>query len=207
MMTVSVLESVEPRWQGECCIVVAPGPSLTPDVAEACRGDRVIAVNDAYRRVPFADVLYACDARWWGVHGHCRGFAGEKWSSHGRGNEKLREAGLYGLTVVHGDNGKGFSLDPELIHYGGNGGFQAVNLAILFGACRIVLVGFDMHGSHFFGHHPKPLRNTTNFEKYIKTFEDAAKMLPAHIQIVNGTPGSALKCFPFVDLVPVREAA
>ena len=206
-MTESVLDRVEPRWHGECCIVAAPGPSLTPEVAEACRGDRVIAVNDAYRRLPFADVLYACDARWWGVHGNCNGFAGEKWSSHGRDNQKLKEADLYGLTLVHGGNGKGFSLNPERIHYGGNGGFQAVNLAILFGVHRIVLVGFDMHGSHFFGAHPSPLRNTKSFDRYIKSFEEAAKMLPEHIRIVNATPGSALRCFPFVDLVPMREAA
>lgn len=206
-MVASVLESVEPRWRGECCIVAAPGPSLSPEVAEACRGDRVIAVNDAYRRLPFADVLYACDARWWGVHGHCAGFKGEKWSSHSRDNEKLKEADLYGLTLVKGCNRKGFSLDPEHIHYGGNGGFQAVNLAILFGARRIVLVGFDMSGSHFFGFHPKPLRNTRSFDKYIEEFGAAAKMLPSDIRIVNATPGSALKCFPFVDFLSVQAAA
>jgi hypothetical protein len=203
-----LLERVEPRWQGECCIVAAPGPSLTPEIAEACRGDRVISVNDAYRRLPFADVLYACDAKWWNVHGDCKGFAGEKWSSHdGQGNKKLKEAELYSLKLVCGESRKGFSLDPGRIHYGGNGGFQAVNLAILFGARRIVLVGFDMHGSHFFGPHPGPLRNTRNFEKFINSFGEAARMLPAHIRIVNATPGSALKCFPFVDLVPTREAA
>jgi hypothetical protein len=206
-MAASVLEHVEPRWRGECCIVAAPGPSLTLEVAEACRGDRVIAVNDAYRRLPFADVLYACDARWWGVHGHCAGFAGEKWSSHSRDNQKLKEADRYGLTLVTGCNRKGFSLDPDQIHYGGNSGFQAVNLAILFGAYRIVLIGCDMHGSHFFGPHPTPLRNTSRFDQYIQKFGDAAKMLPSHIKIVNATPDSALMCFPFVDFISARVAA
>lgn len=206
-MTVA-MERVAPRWQGECCIVAASGPSLTAETAEACRGDHVIAVCDAYRRVTFAEVLYASDARWWDHHGDCAGFAGEKWSAHNaRGNDKTRQAEKYGLRLVAGEDGKGFSLDPERIHYGKNSGFQAVNLAILFGAVRIVLVGFDMHGTHFFGAHPKPLRNTTSFAAYIEQFEIAAKRLPRHVEIVNATPGSALKCFPFVDLgMGVSEA-
>jgi hypothetical protein len=51
------------------------------------------------------------------------------------------------------------------------------------------------------------LRNTRSFAGYIQKFEDAAKVLPAHISIVNATPGSALKCFPFVDFIPARVAA
>lgn len=205
----AITETAAPRWRGECCIVAASGPSLTTDVAEACRGDHVIAVNDAYRRLPFADVLYASDARWWDHHGNCTGFRGEKWSAHNpKGNDKRKQAQAYGLRLVAGEDGNAFSLDPDRIRYGGNSGFQAVNLAILFGATRIVLLGFDMHGTHFFGPHAGPLRNTTSFEKYIANFTAAAKKLPAYIRIVNATPGSALKCFPFVDLgLPVEVAA
>lgn len=218
----AVLERVEPRWKGEVCIVAATGPSLTPELAEACRGDRIIAVSDAYRLLPFADVLYSCDARWWDHHQNCGGFAGEKWSSHDdKGNRKEVQQQKFGLRLVRGapgttGTGKNtqhrFSDDPEVIHYGGNSGFQAVNLAIHFGAARIVLVGFDMRMAkgkvHFFGSHPKGLPNTTNFASFAARFEQAARSLPSGIEIVNGTPGSALKCFSFVDLgVPVRIAA
>lgn len=186
-------------------MVAATGPSLTPKVAEAVRGHRCIAVNDAYKLLPFSDVLYACDGSWWNVHAGCPGFAGEKWSSHGTGyNDKLATAQKYGLQLVSGAEKEGFSLEPSLIYYGSNSGFQAVNLAILFGATRIVLVGFDMSvrsgKRHFFGDHPAPLRNSANYANFIRPFERAAKTLPSHITILNATPGSALRCFPMVKL-------
>jgi hypothetical protein len=215
------LERIEPRWQGQCVIVAATGPSLTPAVAEQCRGDLIIAVNDAYRLLPFADVLYACDAKWWDLHQNCGGFSGEKWSTHdAKGNDKRKQAEAYGLRLVRGAPGTvrigqrteyRFSTDPEVIHYGGNSGFQAVNLAMLFGAARIVLVGFDMrmvgNSPHFFGSHPKPLSNTTNYASFIARFDQAAGAMPPGVEIVNATKDSALKCFPFISLEPLPMAA
>jgi hypothetical protein len=66
---------------------------------------------------------------------------------------------------------------------------------------RVVLVGFDMHGTHFFGTHPSPLRNTGNFSGFIQRFERAAKSLPYGVEIINATPGSALTCFERLSLV------
>lgn len=108
------------------------------------------------------------------------------------------------MNLIGGKDGEGFSFDPEVIHYGSNSGFQAVNLAILMGATRIVLVGFNM-GSidgkrHFFGDHPRGLRNTNTYNNFLRAFNRAAKLLPPHIQILNATPNSALTCFPRIDL-------
>ncbi len=166
----------------------------------------VVAVNDAYMLLPFADVLYACDAKWWDVHRGAAGFAGEKWSSHGIGsNDKLKAAERWGLKVMLGAARPGFSFGPGIIHYGSNSGFQAVNLALQLGATRIVLVGFDMRPAgdgrrHFFGDHPPPLRNPSSFDGFIRAFEEAAKLLPPYIEIRNATPGSALECFASVNL-------
>jgi hypothetical protein len=197
------------------CVVAASGPSLTQQVAQACRWAPVVAVNDAYRLFPFARVLYACDARWWEVHQGCPAFSGEKWSSHGeaariRHNDKRAAAEKFGLSLVRGRDGDGFSFEPGVIHYGSNSGFQAINLALQMGARRIVLVGFDMHannGRHFFGDHPAPLRNNASYANFIKPFERAAKKLPAGIEIFNATPGSALRCFPMVNLHDIAAPA
>lgn len=190
------------RWSE--CVVAATGPSLTPEVAETVRGRRVIAVNDAYRLLPFADVLYACDAAWWDVHAGCPGFAGEKWSCHGtdKHNNKRAAAEKYGLRLVQGHTREGFCLDGA-VHYGSNSGFQAINLALLFGCTRILLVGFDMRVNgkrHFFGSHPEPLNNNVSYTTFVPFFERAAKTLPAGIEILNCTPNSALTCFPLVDI-------
>ena len=68
-----------------------------------------------------------------------------------------------------------------------------------------MLLGVDMHGTHYFGKHPeqdekgrKLLRNTSpkKFEAHIKQF-DKWRGPP---EIVNCTPGSSLKRFRFSDI-------
>jgi hypothetical protein len=204
---------IEKRWLGAKCIVAATGPSLTPAVAERCQAaatHRLIAVNDAYKLLPKADILYACDSAWWAHHKGCKGFAGEKWSSHdfnqGRLNDKLNTAQAYDLHLVDGVHAEaeGFSFNPERIHYGANSGFQAINLALLFGVAEVVLVGFDMRAvegkQHFFGNHPRPLNNPNMYPTFLENFTIAARLLPPSIRIVNATPNSALTCFPSATL-------
>lgn len=222
-----IRERIERVWQGRTAIVAATGPSLTAEVAESCRMARVrhnaavMAVSDAWRLMPWADALYASDAAWWNLH-KGTDFAGEKWSAHhDNGNDKLDVARKYGLHLVAGKTDPGFSFDPACIHYGGNSGFQAVNLTILFGAARILMVGFDMRmvavrtgqgiteKRHFFGDHAPPLRNQSSYENFIKAFDKAARKLRSRVEIVNCTSGSALRCFPMRDLTEAlrREMA
>lgn len=203
--------SVERSW---ICpvIVAATGPSLTKEVAWACRrarwfdGWRIVAVNDAHRLLPLADALYACDERWWDAYAGVMDFPGEKWTTHEDGPEhtncKESIAEKYGLRCVRGRGGDTFSTDQEVIHYGSNSGFQAVNLALLKGATRVVLVGFDMRlvgdKRHFFGDHPEPLHNRADYRDFIKPFQRAAQN--CRVPIVNCTPGSALDAFPMAEL-------
>jgi len=182
--------------------VAAPGPSLVP-VHEG----PVVVVQDAWRTIPWADVLYGCDPSWWRYHKGTE-FKGEKWSTHegpeGSTNDKAEAQRLWGVRCVKGVSGAGFSLDPSVIHYGDNSGFQAINLAILFGCKHIILVGFNMQKvggkSHNFGEHPPELLSGTTYLPFVRHFEQAAKMLPQHIRIVNATPDSALTCFPMMTL-------
>ena len=202
-----MVEAVKPNSDWLACIVAAPGPSLSPEAARAIHasGLPVLAVNDAYKRLPFADLLYACDAIWWHVRDGAREFTGEKWSSIGlpgrfMTNDKRREQIDYGLRLVYGDDRPRFSTDPALIHYGSNSGFQAVNLALHLGARHIVLAGFDMSGTHFFGAHEQPLRVTGSYVSFIRAFNEAAKHLPDGVRIINGNLISALHCFPKLEL-------
>lgn len=200
------LERIRPVFAGRRVIVAASGPSLTQEVAELCRDETVIAINDAWRLLPWAKVLYACDASWWQHHQGCPEFAGEKWTSHGLRpmNDKSQIPAAWGLHIVRGELRPGFSLDAAVIHYGYNSGFQAGNLAFLMGGDPIVLIGFDLRQvdgqAHFFGEHPRPLRRTSDYAPFVRAFETASRKLPAGVRIFNATPGSALKCFPSVDL-------
>lgn len=193
-------------------IVAAPGPSLTPEVAALCRGN-VLAVNDAYRRLPDATAMYAADREFWNVRKGCPDFRGDKWTvrireiRNKRGRKVYPEyqnaevISRYGLNVIEARPlREGFCFDPGFIHLGKNSGFQAVNLAIEFGGNPIIMVGFDMHGTHFFGPHVYPLRQRGNFQYWIPEFEKAAKALPPGLRIINATLGSALTCFPIMTL-------
>ena len=202
-------QEVRKDWNAPV-IVAASGPSLTKDVAWACRTARwfgpyrIVAVSDAYRLLPLADILYSCDSFWWDKHDGVKEFKGEKWSSQGddksHNDDKRDCADKHGLRLVRGRAGAGFSTDQSYINYGSNSGFQAVNLALLKGATKIVLVGFDMrvvnNKTHFFGSHPPGLRDNTQFQGFIKAFEQTKPTVP----IINATPGSALKCFPMMEL-------
>jgi hypothetical protein len=170
----------------------------------------VIACQDAWRRLPWAEVMYGCDDRWWNVHEGCPDFRGEKWSAHGdaQNNDKREVARKYGVRLLAGAAGRGFSYDPCLIHYGDNSGFQTLNLAILMchRPATLVLVGFNMGGpGHFFGDHPPGLTNQQNYAKWVHHFDKAAKTLPPDVKIINSTPDSMLKCFPFLELEQALE--
>lgn len=218
------LELIRPQWAGRPCIVAAPGPSLSPEVIRHCRiarmveGWKILAVQDAYKALPYADAMYGCNPEWWLWHKSCDGFCGQKWTSHESNsshcneklavNDKLGQsiADAYGLRVCGGTSGDEFSFDPAFIRYGSNSGFQAINLALLFGCTWIVLVGFDMRyvgsKSHFFGDHPAELMQIKDeqYRNFIPRFTIAARKLPSDITIINATPESAMTCFPMMTL-------
>lgn len=182
-------------WAGETAFIFGSGPSLSAEQVDAVKGQaRVIAVNNSYQLAPWADLLYACDYRWWA---HYRPeFAGLKVSQDARAEE-------FGALRVPSVDEPGLSLDPLRIHQGGNGGYQAINLAVLLGAKRIALLGFDMQGGHWHGRHPKGLNNPEqgNFARWIQAFDGMAPDLgKAGVEVINCTPGSALRCFPMVTL-------
>jgi hypothetical protein len=186
------------RW-----IIAGSGPSLTPAVAEQLREQRVIAVNDAYKLLPFAVALYAADADWWDHNQGAQDFAGEKWSCWTVAHEiqaRKRIAKAWGVKLISGYRGAVFSKDPSRVAYGLHSGFQATGIAIHRGASFIVLVGFDMRGTHFFGEHQRPLRQRPSFGKWISVWEQAMRSLPQGLRIVNATPGSALLPVPYMDL-------
>lgn len=71
--------------------------------------------------------------------------------------------------------------------------------AVELGAARVLLLGFDMRGAHYFGPHRAPLKNTdaARFEKFKRQF---AAYRPPGVEIINCTPGSALSCYPLGQL-------
>lgn len=92
------------------------------------------------------------------------------------------------------------------IGWGGNGGFHALNLAIQFGARRIVLVGYDMrvdHGTHWHGDHPKGMNNpaAVNVKRWRQVLDAQAGLLKEMgVEVLNASAVSALEAYPKMTL-------
>jgi len=196
-------------WRGETVAIFGSGESFSVKDAEFLRGKvKIIVVNDTFRFIPWADLLYACDPDWWMTYYEphiwvpdgkyyegAKAFPGLKVTQNKKTAEALK------IHWVPSVEDEGFSFNLNYIHQGKNSGFQALNLAILMGAKRILLFGFDMKGRHFFGDHPTGLTKTSPYGDFMKAFVLAAPMLEERrIQVINCSYDSALNCFPKKDV-------
>lgn len=191
---------VERLWPGETVAILGGGPSLTRADVDALRGVcRVIAINKAYELAPWADVMYAADAKFWNWEHGAPAFTGPKYAIEASDPimwpdvQVLRNTGVTGLE-----------LEPTGLRTGYNSGYQSVGLAYHFGAARILLLGFDLkvgaNGlSHWHGDHPD--RQPSPYGAMLEAFPSIAQPLKdAGVEVINCTPGSALKCFPMSTL-------
>lgn len=214
------------EWEGATVAIIGGGPSVTRQHVEMVRGLRVIAVNAAYLWAPWADILYAADSHFWADHAagvdipvlemtaadvraRFTAFEGERCTIQGSGNNVTDPA----VHVLRRVDHWGLSRDPAALADGRNSGFHALNLAILAGAARVLLLGFDgapVRGrTHWHGGH----RRATPAEAYplyAKAMSESARDIRAlGVEVINCSPGSVIDAFPIVELaaaLPFRRA-
>lgn len=182
-----------PDWSGQVAIIVGGGPSAAQANLYARRA-RIITVNNGYILAPHADVAYACDARWWREHNGLPWFKGLKISQDQGARQSFTDVHL--VNAMRGSD-EILLDDRGVIGWGGNGGFQAINLAAQFGVKQIRLVGFEMSyewGEHWHAPHPWELpAKEANVARHRRAVDAAADTLrAAGIDPVNMTPQSAL---------------
>lgn len=219
---------VLPAWRGLTVAILAGGPSLNRGQVETVKAARetgslrVAAVNDAYLLAPWADVHYAADVKWhrWHTEGIAKPMLGltasdvrSAWASFGGqrcsiayGGEYLHDERVHILRNAHEPiHGKGLSLDPERLVTGRNSGFQALNLATLAGATKVILLGFDGGASadgrtHWHGGHQSP-QSPAVYRHFRDAMSSAERDLEAAgVTVVNCSPGSMINSFPKVSL-------
>lgn len=196
------------RWPaGTVCVLVASGPSLTVEqlhpvrIAREADACRVIVVNDCWKLAPWADVLYACDKRWWDKK---RPQGASAFGGLGV-TQDYDAAEAYGLVYVPSHSGRGLNRTPWATNQGLNSGYQAINLAYHFGASRMLLLGYDMQAtggkSHWFGDHPPGLQVPSPYKQFAERFVELARDLQAAgVAVVNCSAETALTCFPRGDI-------
>lgn len=105
-------------------------------------------------------------------------------------NQVLVRAKVNDLITERGELGSGH-----------NSGFQALNLALQFGARRMVLVGYDCslrQGAHWHGKHTSGLNNPTqagvdNWRAHLDRQAPLLKLLGVDVRLAS--PGSTLQCY------------
>lgn len=172
--------------------VVASGASVTAEMIDKVRDMRkegklsgIIAVsNVGLDLMPDADALVSHDTKWWATH-------------------RDRTKNFKNPKYCRGTMTNTVKFIPNIIA-GCNSGLMAMEVAYkIYNADMIILLGFDMHGTHYFGRHPEGLKNTTEkrFEEHIAQFD--TWVYPC--KVINCTPNSALKKFECKSLKEVAN--
>lgn len=177
------------KWQGRTVVCIASGPSLTPEDCELVRksGHLVVVTNTTFRLCPWADVLYGFDARWWKQYEEeLKDFRGEKLSASGVSEN--------------------YGAHKQAIGYR-NSGVCAIALAMVRGASKVVMLGYDVGfwegRKHWHEDYPD-LPNAHTIAEWPSQFAHLAKQARLRgVEIVNASRRTALGCFP---LVPLEEA-
>jgi len=212
---------------GGTVVCIASGPSLKAEDVDYVKGKAtVIAINDAVRLAPWADVVYSSDKRW--MMANCKklqSHPGIKVRVHAKHDIPTsrpvdgrhcpdcrlrlptgRPCWCAGIVTLKNAGYTGLSLDPEAIVAPDNSGSSAINVAVHLGAKRILLLGYDMgpHNGrrHFFDTEPQSCQSDFyKFRKLTATMVEPLKA--AGIEVLNCSWRTALDCFP---QMPLREA-
>lgn len=220
-------DASEFRDEARTVVVIASGPSAVGTLrsCEHWRGFPAICVNDSWRLHPGAAGLYAADRDWWEQRDSCGLRYIDLVRKFFRGRCCTPDAGAareHDLELVALERREGLSTKEAVVAAGGlvgNSGAQAINLAYLWGARRLVLVGFDMCKlkdetdqvlSHWHGDHPKPLKNDSPYPRFVAGMAQMAADLYAHrVEVINCSPRSALPYWPrrpLFDALPAVKA-
>lgn len=185
---------VPKAWAGERCFVLCTGESLGEQAAliAQLRG-RIIAVKHAVRLRPDADVLFISGE---GTSDVARElvplFRGEHIIVRGKSDPTL-PASVKRVTRTK-DHTRLCDLPDHVA--GLDSGTSAINLAHLFGATEIIVLGFDMIGGHFCAGHPLPFPPESHFARHMAVLPAMAADARARgIRIVNVSPISRVECF------------
>jgi hypothetical protein len=184
--------------------ILASGPSQNFDDIKAIQGrGTVLAVNNTIFSAPWADLVYAADAKWWEVYGpRLRTYTGRKLSI----SKGSRNYGATEIVKPGPRNAQGLG-EMGCVKLGGNSGYQAINVAYNEGAERIVLLGFDCGYTfgrrHYHEDHPRVrgLGNADGVEFWRARFPAlAADLRDKGVQVVNCSRYTTLDCFERMDL-------
>jgi hypothetical protein len=180
------------EWAGQRCFIIAGGRSVADQarLIPKLRG-RIIAIKQSVALRPTADVmLLASREDWFVCRDYFRLYRGPRVIC--RSNYPNMPKG----TLYLRRSKEALSRDPE--HLAGlDAGSSAINLAALFGAKEIVVLGMDMVQGRWVRSHPTmPVIPDWHFKLHLQGLQRMAPELKRDgIRVINCSPISAVECF------------
>jgi hypothetical protein len=192
---------IVPReWPGERCFIIAGGRSVADQVKliPKLRG-RIIAIKQSVQLRPDADVmLLAARDDWFVCRDYFRFYRGPRIIC--RSNYPNMPVGT--LYLRRTGNGV-YSRDPRSVG-GFDAGASAINLAALFGATEIIVLGMDMVQGRWVKNHPtRPIIPDFHFAQHLEGLQRMAPELKRDgVKVINCSPISAV---PFFERRSLKE--
>jgi hypothetical protein len=192
--------SVPREWEGERCFIIAGGRSVKEQAAlvPKLRG-RVIAIKQAVQLRPNADVMMlAARDDWFVCRDYFKLYRGPRIICRSNYPNMPR-----GTLYLRRTKGGAYSRDRQFVG-GLDAGASALNLAALFGAKEIIILGLDMVQGRWVKNHPTmPVIPDWHFKLHLEGLQRMAPELKKDgIRVVNCSPVSAV---PFFEMRPLKE--
>lgn len=193
---------VPQMWPDAECYIIGGGPSLLATDLSVLEGNgaKIIAVNHAFTRIR-SDVVFSGCRNWLRAHA---------WV--------LSQLDAYVITTCPYDTGLdfvkvarhrtrplGLSRNEKWLLWNFSSGACAVDLAVHLGAKKIVLFGFDMRKiagrTNWHTEHKTSIDDKYNpYDRFLLPWPSIARDAKSRgIEILNATPGSALRAFPVIS--------
>lgn len=203
---------VPPEWRGHTAIIVCGGTSVTPDTISLLRrvherdDVHVIAVNSTYLTVPWADMLFFADERWWTRENKERPLSVEAFSGYAvttsllaRGDHLLR------LRKMVPTKDQGLCIKRNEVALQRTSLQGALNICYHEDVSRVVLLGADNRDgldgrAHYHDEYPWARRKNTWKVKVDQLAHTVAPLKEAGIEVINASPISTLPWWPKTEL-------
>lgn len=208
-------------WKGETVFIIGGGPSLRGMEFKSLHGERVIGCNDAYR-MGYDSIFHnqgLFPLRPYSSWIQVILFGDNCWFAHHR-DEIIKQYERYFFISMASQNPncetvhwmkrqpEGLTTrESKKIGWNKSTGAGAINLALLLGAKRVVLLGFDMKmgDENQANWHVNEVNTPipSDYVKFAEGMETIAKELSEKYpdaEILNAGPDSALECFTKVTL-------
>ena len=192
--------------------IVCTGPSLTLEQVQKVKRFKTFGANRAFQFD--LDIIAGCNWTFWHHYWErIKNFRCQKWATLDHDMVRHLDVNLIESRFM-----PGLSTDKSYIAHHHGTGPQLINLALHYGCNVMLLIGWDMRypgkvdrynykgKRHFFGEDALTSKHWPIYVAQDGTLDGLMKeMVTIHpedygIQIINCTPGSAMTCFPMMDL-------